>query len=98
VRQILPLSPFAPDAIRAMAPASRARVLASMPWLLELRDMVGTGRTVIGFDYEPHHEAAKAQSAQCPEGQEAPGIVKHQVLIGIDQFYFVVLLLLPFHT
>jgi len=69
-----------------------------MPWLLELRDMVGIGRTVIGFDYEPHHEAAKAQSAQCLEGQEAPKIVKHQILIGIDQFYFVVPLLLPFHT
>jgi len=66
--------------------------------LLELLDMVGTGRTVIGFDYEPHHEAAMAQPAQCPEGHEAPRIVKHQVLIGIDQFYFVVLLLLQFHT
>jgi len=32
------------------------------------------------------------------QGQEAPGIVKHQVLIGINQFYFFVLLLLPFHT
>jgi len=69
-----------------------------MLWLLELLDMVGTGRTVIGFDYEPHHEAARAQSTQCPEGQEAPRIVKHQVLVGINQFYFFVLLLLPFHT
>ena len=58
---------FAPDATRAMAPASRASVLASMPWLLELIDLVGTGRTVIGFDYEQHHEAAKAQSAQWRE-------------------------------
>jgi len=81
-----------------MAPASRASVLASMPWLMELLDLVGTGRTLIGFDYEPHHEAAKAQSDQSPEGQEAPGIVKHQVLIGIDQFCFVVLLLLQFHN
>ena len=81
-----------------MAPASRASVLAVMPWLLELLDLVDIGRTVITFDYEPHNETARAQSAQCPERQEAPGIVKYQVLIGIDQFYFVVLLLLPFHT
>jgi len=32
------------------------------------------------------------------QGQEAPGIVKHQVLVGIDQYYFVVRLLLPFHA
>jgi len=58
---------FAPDATKAMAPAARATVLASMPWLLELLDLVGTGKTVIGFDFEQHHEAAKAQSKQWRE-------------------------------
>ena len=32
------------------------------------------------------------------QGHEAPGIVNHQVLVGINHCYFVVLLLLPFHT
>jgi len=47
-----------------MAPASCASVLASMPWLLELLDLVGTGSTVIGFDYEPHHEDAAGYLCQ----------------------------------
>ena len=58
---------FAPDATKAMAPAARATVLASMPWLLELIEMAGTGETVIGFDFEQHHESAKAQSKQWRE-------------------------------
>jgi hypothetical protein len=58
---------FAPDATKAMAPAARATALASMPWLLELLDLVGTGQTVIGFDFEQHHATAKAQSKQWRE-------------------------------
>lgn len=58
---------FAPDATKVMAPAARATLIASMPWLLELFDLVGTGKTVIGFDFEQHHETAKAQSKQWRE-------------------------------
>jgi len=39
-----------------------------------------------------------AQYQSDSQGQDFSGIVKRQVLIGIDQFYFVVLLLLQFHT
>lgn len=53
---------FAPDATKALAPADRATVLAAMPWLTELIALAGTGRTVIGFDFEQHHETAKAQA------------------------------------
>jgi hypothetical protein len=38
-----------------------------MPWLLELIDLAGTGRTVIGHNYLQHHETAKAQSKQWRE-------------------------------
>jgi hypothetical protein len=51
---------FAPDTTKALAPGTRATALAQMPWLLELLDLADTGKTVIGFDFERHHEAAKA--------------------------------------
>ncbi|MCP9776213.1 plasmid replication protein, CyRepA1 family [Cyanobium sp. WAJ14-Wanaka] len=53
---------YAPDTCREMAPATRATALQQMPWLIELIDLAGTGRTVIGANFEQHHEAAKAQS------------------------------------
>ena len=58
---------YAPDATRAMAPAYRADVLSAVPWVLELIELAGTGRTLIGCNFEQHHESAKAQSLQWRE-------------------------------
>jgi hypothetical protein len=49
---------FAPDFAKAMAPATRATLLAKMPWLLELLDLAGTGQTITMADFEQHHAAA----------------------------------------
>ncbi|NBT48628.1 MAG: DUF3854 domain-containing protein [Actinobacteria bacterium] len=43
---------FAPDTTKAMAPAVRARAIACLPWLLELVDIAGTGKTEIMHKYE----------------------------------------------
>jgi hypothetical protein len=49
---------FAPDFAKAMAPHTRATLLATMPWLLELLDLAGTGKTIAMVDFEQHHAAA----------------------------------------
>lgn len=51
---------FAPDFTDAHKPSTRGALLAEMPWVRKLLELVGTGQTVIGFDFERHHEAAKA--------------------------------------
>jgi hypothetical protein len=51
---------FAPDFAKAMAPATRGTLLAQMPWLLELLDLAGTGKTIAMADFEQHHATAKA--------------------------------------
>jgi hypothetical protein len=53
---------FAPDFAKAMAPATRGTLLAQMPWLLELFDLAGTGKTITMADFEQHHEAAKTMA------------------------------------
>jgi hypothetical protein len=53
---------LASDAVKAMAPATRAMLLQQMPWLLELAALAGTGKTVAMADYESAHELAKADS------------------------------------
>jgi hypothetical protein len=51
---------FAPDFAKAMAPATRATLLVTMPWVLELLDLAGTGKTITMADFEQHHAKAKA--------------------------------------
>ena len=51
---------YAPDFAKAMAPATRGTLLSKMPWLIELIDLAGTGKTVTMADFEQHHAKAKA--------------------------------------
>jgi len=50
---------FAPDATAALADGTRATLLAQMPWLLQLTELVGTGETITMAVYEDAHQAAK---------------------------------------
>ena len=52
---------FAPDVTKAMAPSTRAKLLAGMPWLHKLIGLAGTGQTFIPFDFEQQHQDAIAQ-------------------------------------
>lgn len=49
---------FAPDVTKAMAPSTRAKLLAGMPWLHKLIGLAGTGQTFIPFDFEQQHQDA----------------------------------------
>jgi hypothetical protein len=49
---------FAPDVTKAMAPSTRAKLLAGMPWLHKLIGLAGTGQTFISFDFEQQHQDA----------------------------------------
>lgn len=52
---------FAPDVTKAMAPSTRAKLLAGMPWLSKLIGLAGTGQTFIPFDFEQQHQDAIEQ-------------------------------------
>jgi len=49
---------FAPDVTKAMAPSTRAKLLAGMPWLNKLIGLAGTGQTFISLDFEQQHQDA----------------------------------------
>lgn len=49
---------FAPDVTKAMAPSTRAKLLAGMPWINKLIGLAGTGQTFIPFDFEQQHQDA----------------------------------------
>lgn len=51
-------SRFAPDVTKAMAPSTRAKLLAGMPWINKLIGLAGTGQTFIPFDFEQQHQDA----------------------------------------
>jgi hypothetical protein len=64
---------FAPDFTKTMAPASRAKTLAAMPWISELLAIAGTGQTTAMATFEQAHQDAAKYGSQWRE------------LLGFDQ-------------